>query len=94
MGLMGFLDKLFSRKKPSKDVAKERLQLVLSHDRMEIPPGVLDALKDDLIQVISKYMEIDESGIDVRINDKDSSEGRSLVANIPVASMKREKTRQ
>lgn len=90
---MGFLSRLFSRKKPSKEVAKERLQLVLSHDRMDIPPGVLEPLKDDLIRVISDYMEIDESGIDVRFNDQDSEEGRSLVASIPVVGMRRERTR-
>ena len=84
---MSFFDRLFGRKKPSKQVAKERLQLVLSHDRMQLPPGVLRALKDDLIRVISSYIDIDESGISVEFNERD--ERRALVASIPVLGMRR-----
>ena len=86
---MGIFGKLFGRKKPSKQVAKERLQLVLSHDRMRIPPGILKPLKDDLIRVISDYIDIDESAIKVEFNNRDG-ETRSLVASIPVIGMKKD----
>lgn len=89
---MSFLSRLFGRRTPSKQVAKERLQLVLSHDRMRMPPGLLDDLKDDLIQVISDYVEIDESGITVEFDNHDS-ERRSLVASIPVLGMRRDRVR-
>ncbi len=87
---MGFLDALFGRKRSSKEVAKERLQLVLSHDRMKIPPGILEPLKDDLIDVISNYIEIEESGITVEFDD-DDGDTRSLVASIPVVGMRRDR---
>ncbi len=86
---MSWLDRLFKRKTPSKNVAKERLQLVLRHDRMKLPPGLLAALKDDLIRVISNYVEIDEAGISVELNERNSR--RSLVASIPVVGTRRKK---
>ena len=86
---MGWLDRLFKRNTPSKHVAKERLQLVLRHDRMKLPPGMLAALKDDLIRVISNYVEIDEAGISVELNERNSR--RSLVASIPVVGTRRKK---
>ena len=72
---------------PSKNVAKERLQLVLVKDRCTIAPHILESLKVDLIEVISNYMEIDEKGLDVTISDDDQS--LALVANIPILRMRR-----
>lgn len=83
---MDFISKLF-REENSKDAAVERLRLVLVHDRASVSPGLMEALKEELIQVISKYMEIDERGIKVDLN---SSEQRaSLIANIPVLRVRR-----
>jgi cell division topological specificity factor len=80
---MGFLDRLFGRSEPSsRDVAKERLQLVLVHDRTQISPTMLEQLKDELIAVISRYVEIDPAGVEVMF-DQTKREGR-LVADIPV----------
>jgi cell division topological specificity factor len=76
----------------SKDVAKERLKLILIHDRTNIPPQFLNMVKGDLIKVISDYAEIDEDGIEITIN---TGEGRgrnsnisSLVASIPIKKVK------
>ena len=80
---MSILDRLFGRKGKSSSVAKDRLQLVLVHDRVDLSPGKMDLMKDDLIQVISKYVDIDQNGIDIaltRENDKNL-----LIANIPLA---------
>jgi len=71
---------------PSKSVAKERLRLVLLHDRTSIPPHVIEALREDLIKCISKYMEIDESNLDVSLADSDESV--ALVANIPILKVR------
>lgn len=71
----------------SKNLAKERLRLVLVHDRATVSPHLLDNLKLDLIKVISSYMEIDEGALDVQLNRDDNSV--ALVANIPVVKMKR-----
>lgn len=70
----------------SKTIAKERLRLVLLHDRTCIPPHVVDALKVDLITCISKYMEIDESNLDVSLSTEDESV--ALVANIPILKVR------
>jgi cell division topological specificity factor len=68
-------------------VAKERLRLVLVHDRTDISPQLMQDLKSDLIKVISNYMEIDEAALEVSL---DSNENQiALVANIPVKGMKR-----
>lgn len=71
----------------SKNVAKERLRLVLVHDRADVSPQLLDDLKEDLIKVISNYMEIDESALEVNLDTSDNTV--ALVANIPVVRMKR-----
>jgi cell division topological specificity factor len=80
---MGFLDRLFGRPEPtSRDIAKERLQLVLVHDRAKISPAMLDKMKDELIVVISRYVEIDADGVEVTFT-QGRRENR-LVADIPV----------
>jgi len=73
-------------------VAKERLRLVLVHDRTSISPQLLEILKADLIQVISNYMEIDESALEVNLDS--SGNTVALVANIPVKGMKRTANRR
>ncbi len=84
---MSLFDRVVKRKKGSARSAKERLQLVLIHDRTDISPAVLDALKDDLIQVISRHVEIDAGAVRIGVE----SEGRSqrLVADIPLKPISR-----
>ncbi len=76
----------------SKDVAKERLKLILIHDRADLSPELLDAIKGEILNVIAKYVEIDNSDVDVKLTKTDLEEGNSpaLVANIPI---KRTKTK-
>lgn len=86
--MLDFLSKFFGKDtSSSKNVAKERLRLVLVHDRASVSPQVLEALKTDLIKVISNYMEIDESALEVNLDSSDDTV--ALVANIPVLRMKR-----
>ena len=87
VALFEFIAKLFGKENGSKDVAKERLRLVLVHDRASISPQVLESLKMDLIQVISNYMVIDEANLEVNLDS--SGNTVALVANIPVKGMKR-----
>lgn len=84
---MELFNKLFRDNNSSKDMAVERLRLVLIHDRASISPGLMEALKEDLIQVISKYMDIDKETMDVSLNSGDLS--ASLIANIPVKRIRR-----
>ena len=80
---MGFLDSLFGRRQPtSREVAKERLQLVLVHDRIKISPALLDQMKDELITVISRYVEMEHNGVEVTFT-QGRRESR-MVADIPV----------
>ncbi len=74
--------RVFGREDASKDVAKERLRLVLVHDRASLSPQVLDDLKTDLLKVISKYLDIDQEGFQVEFSRHDES--MALVANIPI----------
>ena len=68
-------------------MAVERLRLVLVHDRAGVSPGLMEALKEDLIQVISKYMDIDEEAMEVNLNSGEFS--AALVASIPVKRIHR-----
>ena len=87
---MGFLDGLFGRRQPSgRNVAKERLQLVLVHDRVQLSPQMLQTLKDELIETISRYVEIDRDGVEISISHV-QRESR-LVANIPIAGARTRK---
>lgn len=85
--MLEFLTKLFSKDGGSKNVAKERLRLVLVHDRTSISPQLLETLKTEMINVITKYMDIDESALEVNLDS--SGNTVALVANIPVKGMKR-----
>ncbi len=82
---MGFVRKLLGRGgTSSRDVAKQRLQLVLVHDRANISPGLLATIKDEIISVISRHIEIDRSGVEVSFSQQ-GSESR-LVADIPLSN--------
>lgn len=85
--MLEFIGKLFGGSEGSKNKAKERLRLVLVHDRASLSPGLVESLKEELIQVITKYMEIDEEGLEVNFDESDDSV--ALIANIPVKNVKR-----
>ncbi|WPC42891.1 cell division topological specificity factor MinE [Clostridium sp. JS66] len=87
------LFKMFSSKPSSKDVAKERLKLILIHDRSSMSPEILESIKEDILKVLSKYMEIDSGEIDVKMTKMEELEGDSpaLIASIPVKRMKVDK---
>lgn len=80
---MGFLDRLWGRREPtSREIAKGRLEVLLVHDRVKISPGMLDQMKDELITVISRYVDIDADGVEVTFSQ--SKRESRLVADIPV----------
>lgn len=88
--------KFFGKKEEkSKNVAKERLKLVLVHDRADLSPKFLDMIKGDIIRVISQYADIDEEGLDIKLTrmkrDVDSTTISALVANIPIIKVKENK---
>ncbi len=84
---------MFNRdKENSKNIAKERLKLVLVHDRSDLSPKFLDMIKGDIIRVISEYVDIDEDGLDIKLTrmkkDVNKSPVSALVANIPIIKVK------
>ena len=78
----------------SKDAAKERLHLVLMQDRANVSADFLELMKQEIIEVIKKYIEVDESAIDVRLTNKENGDGTNgapaLYANIPIINIKDE----
>ena len=85
---MSFFDKLFGRKN-SADSAKERLQLVLVHDRTDLTPAELESLRDDLVATVSRHVDIDVTAMQFGVEH----DGRlqRLVADIPIKSASRRK---
>jgi len=87
--VLDFITRFFNKEGgASKNVAKERLRLVLVHDRASVSPQLLQTLKEDLIKVISNYMEIDQEALEVSLENSDNQV--ALIANIPIKSMKRQ----
>lgn len=87
---MGLFDMF--KKKGSGDMAKDRLKLLLVSDRANCTPELMEMIKNDIINVISKYMEIDAEGLDIQITQTES-EGNNgtvpaLYANIPIRDLK------
>ena len=77
--------------KESSDTAKERLHLVLMQDRANVSADFLELMKQEIIEVIKKYIEVDEKAIDVRLTNKASEDGTvgapALYANIPITTI-------
>ena len=96
--IMKFFKKLNKGEKTSsgnsKDAAKERLHLVLMQDRANVSADFLELMKQEIIDVIKKYIDIDESAIDVRLTNKENEDGTNgapaLYANIPIMNIKNE----
>jgi len=82
----------FLNNKPStRNIAKERLKLVLVHDRTNCTPDLLELLKKDILSSISEHVDYDTQDLDIKITrTRDDSSGKPvLVASIPIKNMKR-----
>ena len=88
MGLFDF----FNKGKTPGAVAKDRLKLVLVSDRAGCSPEIMEQMKNDIIAVISKYIEIDMTGLDIQIkqtqSDSDNGSVPAIFANIPIKDMR------
>jgi cell division topological specificity factor len=87
--MSSFFDRVSGRKRSAQN-AKERLQLVLIHDRTDLTAVELDALKDDIIAAISRHVDIDPDGVQIGV-EREGREQR-LVADIPLRSVARRRT--
>lgn len=96
--IMNFFKKLGKSEKnkesKSKTTAKERLHLVLMQDRANVSADFLEMMKQEIIEVIKKYIEVDEKEIDVRLTNDVKEDGTtgapSLYANIPIMKIRNE----
>ncbi|PID56647.1 cell division topological specificity factor MinE [candidate division KSB3 bacterium] len=64
-----FLKRLFRRQSKSADVAAERLKIILAHERRGVSAPLMEQMKEEIIQVISKFVDIDSKHIEVRMSD-------------------------
>jgi cell division topological specificity factor len=81
--MAGFLDRMFGRtnKPKTSATAKERLQFILVHDRISLPPERMEQMKQEILAVISKYVDVDDSGVDIALQKRDRDS--LLVAEVP-----------
>lgn len=93
--IMNLIKKVFrlnNKEDSSKEAAKERLHLVLIQDRASVSADFLEVMKQEIIDVIKKYIEIDESAIDVRLTNNINEDGKgsspALYANFPITNVK------
>jgi len=89
--MSSFLNRILGKGPNSANEAKERLKLVLIHDRTNLSPEKLESLKDELILVISRYVEINPDA--VHIDMEQSGREQRLVADIPIRQSSRRRSR-
>jgi len=85
--MTNWFDSLIGRKPKSAGMAKERLKMVLINDRTDLTPGALDKLKDELLKVISRYVDIDPETVSIEMTQVGREQ--RLVAEIPVRTVAR-----
>jgi cell division topological specificity factor len=86
MTLRDFVNKLLGRQPASATTARERLQLVLAHDRSDLNPELLEQMRREILEVVSRYVEIDLEEGDVSLETEDRV--TALVANLPIKRAK------
>jgi len=86
MTLRDFVNKLLGRQPASATTARERLQLVLAHDRSDLNPELLEQMRREILEVVSRYVEIDLEEGDVSLETEDRV--TALVANLPIRRTK------
>lgn len=82
MTVLDFINRLLGRQKPSGTMARQRLQLVLAHDRSDLNPELLDQMRREILEVVQRYVEIDIESCDVSLETEDRV--TALLANLPI----------
>ena len=85
--MLNTLIRKFSGHEPSKVTAKKRLQFALVCDKLEVNDETLNSLQNDIVEVISKYFEIDQTSLELKVQRDD--EASALVFNTPILCVRR-----
>ncbi|HIK56310.1 MAG TPA: cell division topological specificity factor MinE [Synechococcales cyanobacterium M55_K2018_004] len=89
--LTEFLDRLFQRhstQTSSRETVKQRLQILLAHDRTDLSPAMVEQMRNEILQVVSRYVEIDSEGIEFLLENSDRA--TALIANLPIRRIRTE----
>lgn len=83
---MSILSNFFKGSENSSDIAKNRLKVALTYDRAVCSPEIMDQMKNDIIDVISKYVDIDTDRLDIKMTKEEMESGTAnvVLANIPI----------
>ncbi len=92
MSFNSLIKKLLNKSEDSRSVAKKRLQFALVYDKLEVKDGMLEELQKDLVEVISRYFEIDRESLSLDIQRFEGSS--ALILNTPIVAAKHQKTNE